>query len=92
MNQKSKCRDLLEYLADYLDGELPANQLSVMEEHLAKCSPCVEYLESYRSTISMVRGCVPKPIEEEACDECPEALIKAILDARGETGESRPLH
>lgn len=92
MNHELKCQDLLEYLADYLDGELPTDQLSVMEAHLGECPPCVTYLESYRSTISMVRGCVPKPIEEEACEECPEELIKAILEARGETGDARPLH
>ena len=92
MNQELKCQDLLEYLADYLDGELPRDQHSVLEEHLGKCSPCIEYLESYRSTISMVRGCVPKPIEAEACDECPEELIKAILEAQQKPGESPPLH
>ena len=76
------CRELLEYLAGYLDGELPAGELEILEGHLEKCPPCVEYLDTYRSAIQLARSCVPKLEEKEACEACPEELIRAIVDAQ----------
>ena len=95
MNPQSRmtCKELLEFLADYLDGELPHEQLDVLETHLDKCGPCVDYLESYRSTISMIRDCVPKPVDDSACGDCPEELIKAVMEARrNEPGSTDTLH
>ena len=41
------CRELIDFIMEYLDGELPQEQRSVFEEHLKLCPPCLEYLESY---------------------------------------------
>jgi anti-sigma factor RsiW len=44
------CREFLEFISTYLDGELPAPELVEFERHLAICPACVRYLASYSKT------------------------------------------
>jgi anti-sigma factor RsiW len=74
------CRELLDFILDYVEGELPEAQRAEFERHMAACPPCVAYLDSYRKTAEIVR-------ELAECDEqlvagAPEPLIAAILAAR----------
>jgi anti-sigma factor RsiW len=75
------CEELTGFLADYLDGELPAATRSTFEAHLTVCAACVEYLRTYRDTIRLGRTAC----EDEAAD-APETLVRAVLDARRERG------
>jgi anti-sigma factor RsiW len=73
------CRDAIDFLAGYLDGELAPETAGAFEAHLAICADCVDYLAGYAQAIRLAR---------EAHDvdalpgEVPEALLRAILDAR----------
>ncbi len=71
------CREFVEFLMSYLDGELAAEPLRVFEEHMQMCPPCVTFLETYRDSIRL-----GKCVCQEQEDEVPEALIQAILAAR----------
>ena len=73
------CREMIEFLMDYLDGELPENVKMCFDMHLQMCPPCVEYLKTYRDTISIAKTCCAK---NSVCEEMPEPLIQAILAAR----------
>jgi anti-sigma factor RsiW len=75
------CRELIEFLADYLDGELSAAQRVAFEAHLAVCPYCVDYLASYRETIHLGRRALAA--EAEVLEEVPAQLVAAILAARG---------
>ena len=44
-----KCRELAEFLMDYVSGELPQESRTHFEFHLSKCKNCHEYLVQYRS-------------------------------------------
>jgi hypothetical protein len=55
------------------------------EEHLIECPACVDYLESYRTTITLAAGC-EKDLGHGAV---PEELIAAILAAQKEAS-SKP--
>jgi anti-sigma factor (TIGR02949 family) len=44
------CRELIDVLADYLDGVLPSDLAAELERHLAECAPCRAYLATYRAT------------------------------------------
>ncbi len=84
------CRDLAEFLIDYLDGDLPAEQRLVFETHLRRCPPCEAYLRTYEATIR-----ITKLVHTETCPEkghtCPEELVLAILAAsRNPTLRSEP--
>lgn len=71
------CQEILDFLADYIGGELPAAQRAEFERHLAICPPCVAYLKSYEQTIKLGK-CACSDADEKP----PEELIKAILAAR----------
>jgi len=75
------CKELVEFMVDYLSDQLPALQRQVFERHLNACPPCLSFLETYRETIELGRcactdpdGPIPKAV--------PERLVEAILAAR----------
>lgn len=72
------CRQCVDFLMDYLEGSLPAEEREVFERHLAHCPPCVTYLDTYRQAVQLGK----EAYCSESC-EMPEELIKAILAARG---------
>ena len=46
------CREFLEFLMSYLDGELSAIARRRFETHLVECLACVNCLATYRETIT----------------------------------------
>ena len=78
-----KCSELIDFIADYLTGELPPDARQEFERHLNACPPCQAYLQTYGDTIRLSRTALceghdhPKPT-----DTVPEDLVKAILAAR----------
>lgn len=75
------CQELVEFLMQYLDGELSPEECAAFEEHLGECPDCIVYLETYRETVRvgrMVCKCPNDPVPADV----PEELIRAILAAR----------
>jgi anti-sigma factor RsiW len=74
------CRELIETLAAYLDGELAPKPRAAFEAHLSLCPACVDYLASYRETIRLGKqACDP---DAEFPADVPRELVDAILAAR----------
>jgi anti-sigma factor RsiW len=69
------CRDVLEFLMSYLNGELPADQVTAFEEHLSLCPSCVNYLNSYQQTVTLGRSVAESDTEVAL----PEELVQAVL-------------
>ena len=74
------CRDVIEFLAEYLDGELSAHTTAEFERHLAICVSCTAYLATYRETIRLSRYAASQ--RDDLLDDAPEELIEAILRSR----------
>jgi anti-sigma factor RsiW len=74
------CRDLIEFLAGYLDGELDPACRERFDSHLAICPDCRRYLETYRETARIAS--VAYEDDGAPPPEVPEPLIRAILAAR----------
>jgi len=74
------CRDIIEFLAEYLDGELSAHTNAEFERHLAVCKSCLAYLATYRETIRATRFASAQ--KDDLLDDAPEELIEAILHTR----------
>ena len=47
------CREVVELITGYLEGELPRRQRRRLENHLAGCEHCDEYLHQMRATIAI---------------------------------------
>ena len=63
------CRQAVALVADYLEGRLPARDVARLEEHLAACPHCSEYVAQIRATIDALGRVEPDDLSEEAVDE-----------------------
>lgn len=75
------CRDFLDFIMGYLDGELPADVRAPFERHLSLCPDCDRYLRRYRATAVAARPAFAEP-EAAVPDEVPDELVRAILASR----------
>lgn len=79
------CRELIEFLMAYFDGELDEPQKAEFERHLEICPPCVAYLRTYQETVRLGKTVGRHP-DDSVPPEVPEELVKAILSARARAG------
>jgi anti-sigma factor RsiW len=60
------CRQVVELVTEYLDGVMEPKRRARFEAHLAGCDGCTNYLEQFRTTVSVVGrldiGDVPEPV------------------------------
>ena len=75
------CREFVDFLMEYLDGNLAPGEKEVFEQHLADCPPCVVYVDTYRETVRLGADLLCEP-EGAPPEDVPEALVTAILAAR----------
>jgi anti-sigma factor RsiW len=47
------CRQLVELVTDFLDGELAPADRAAVEAHLARCEHCTSYLEQVRRMLEL---------------------------------------
>ncbi len=77
------CKELIDFLDDYVDDAQPPAVRHEFERHLAVCPPCVAYLNTYRETIRLGRSlCAEHADAIPVPEDVPEDLIRAILAAR----------
>lgn len=79
------CRELVEFLDDYIANEIPAEQLADVERHLAACPTCVAYMNTYRESVRMGRRLLCTS-PDALVDDVPPDLVRAILAARARRG------
>jgi anti-sigma factor RsiW len=75
------CKELIEFLSEYLDGGLPSDVAAAFEKHLAICPDCVAYIASYHQTIDLAKKAIVGP-DSPVPDDVPEDLVEAILAAK----------
>jgi anti-sigma factor RsiW len=77
------CRELADFILDYLSGDLAADVRAAFEHHLTLCPACVNYLDAYKATIDLTRRVVRGADgSADAPSDAPEELVRAILAAR----------
>ena len=76
------CRELIEFLHLYLDGELPPDRVVEFERHLSVCESCVNYIETYKQAIALGKAAC-RDWDAPAGEEFPEEFVAAVLTARG---------
>ena len=68
------CQQLIDFLDDYVAGDLPPDRAEGFEYHLSRCPSCVAYVASYRETIRITQYTAAVEIEDVPAD-----LLTAIL-------------
>jgi anti-sigma factor RsiW len=69
------CAEFVELVTEHLEGALPPDLERAVEEHLALCDPCVEYLEQIRGTVRLLRTLPADPL--------PPVVREQLLDVYG---------
>lgn len=75
------CREFAEFIADFLDGTLPASQRTEFDGHLARCRNCARYLDGYRQSIALGKQAF-SALDDPVPADVPEDLVEAIARAR----------
>ena len=71
---KDECREVLDNLERYLDGECPADLEAVVAEHLSDCPPCLHRSDFERALSSL--------IARHCRDTAPAGLLDRVLTTR----------
>ena len=50
------CKECLELLHDYLEGELSPDVSASLEEHFKDCPPCIAFVNTYKYTTYLCRS------------------------------------
>ena len=66
------CKECLDLLYDYLEGDLDSETTKSLEEHFEDCPPCISFLNTYKSTTNICR-------ETLSQTKIPEAVRDSLL-------------
>jgi hypothetical protein len=73
------CKELAELLMAYCDGDLPKEYCDLICQHVRLCSPCLNYMESYRITVKLTRSLPTAAMPQHFVDK-----LRAALEEKGE--------
>ncbi|MCI0610097.1 MAG: zf-HC2 domain-containing protein [Anaerolineae bacterium] len=76
MDEKMACKELVELVTEYLEGNLPDETRLRFEQHLSGCAGCTAYLEQMRQTIRLTGRLREESLTPQQQDE----LLKLFRD------------
>jgi anti-sigma factor RsiW len=74
------CRELVELVTAYLEGDLSSGERKRFDAHLSACDGCTMYVEQMRRTIELTGTLQVADVSWEA----EEALVRAFRDWKGQ--------
>jgi len=75
------CKEFIDFLSAYLDGELSVERKLLFDKHLTACPDCVAYMDSYNLTIGLLND-KSLPTDSDVPADVPQSLLDAILAAQ----------
>ena len=69
LNNDLSCKELVELVTEYLEGNLPPADRERFEVHLTTCSGCTNYLQQIRQTIHILGKLTEETIASQTRDE-----------------------
>ncbi|MEK9627930.1 MAG: zf-HC2 domain-containing protein [Nitrospinota bacterium] len=75
------CKECLDLLYDYIDGNLDQETTKTLEEHFEECPPCLAFLNTYKSTTNVCRENLS---EAGIPDVVRDTLLKVINKQKAE--------
>ncbi|MEJ2077515.1 MAG: zf-HC2 domain-containing protein [Acidobacteriota bacterium] len=54
MKEFFKCQECVDLLTDYLEGNLEPQVREKLDEHLAGCAPCINFVRSFEKSTTML--------------------------------------
>ena len=76
------CQELVELVTEYLEGQLPPDELARFEAHLTACRNCRAYLAQMRQTVDALGHVSLDSLSPKALRELQRAFEGWKRDAR----------
>jgi anti-sigma factor RsiW len=73
------CRESLERISAYLDGELDASACESIERHCRECPECAAVVQGLRETVGLCRQVASAPLPESVRQLALDR-VRALLD------------
>ncbi len=80
MHANLTCRQVEEFLMDYLERRLGFWKTLQFRLHLLMCPDCSKYFQEYKNTIALGKTVFENP-DDEAAGNVPDELLEAIIRA-----------
>ncbi len=74
----STCREVLQLLTEYLEGDLAPTERAEFEKHMEACSPCRAFLRTYAKADELSRAA----LREADIPEELQRRVRAFLRTR----------
>jgi anti-sigma factor RsiW len=71
-----ECKDLVEAVTAYLEGDMPPQDRARFDEHLALCAGCTNYLAQIRETIRLTGS-----LDADALPETQRTALQGVFRA-----------
>jgi anti-sigma factor RsiW len=75
------CKDAINLLLDFIDGEIPPEEAKHLREHLQGCAPCIDFLRTYKATPGLCRRALAQQMPQEVSARLTEYLRSRIKSA-----------
>lgn len=72
-----RCKECIDLLVDYLEGELPEEQEKKLDEHFMGCPPCLDFLDQYRASTQLGKKALVEEMSQALADKLSEFLNKS---------------
>jgi anti-sigma factor RsiW len=61
MEHREHCRELMEFLSDYVDGTLEAQLCAEIERHMSGCENCTVVVDTLKKTVYLYQATSSNP-------------------------------
>ncbi len=72
------CKEFVDFIRAYRDGELTGASRRVFEDHISNCKRCEIYLREYGEVIALAKGAYADP-DDDIPAEVPREMVDAVL-------------
>ena len=73
-----RCRDVVDLILSYLEGTLDPRERKAFEAHIADCTNCWRFLQTYRETVALGQQLRQEAIPPEVRERL-EAFLRSRL-------------
>ncbi|NPA26014.1 MAG: hypothetical protein GXO36_00215 [Chloroflexi bacterium] len=80
-SMSSACRQWLDPISQYVDGELEEELCEALEAHLQHCPDCRLYLDTLAKTVRIVRASL-REVPIELPSDLQERILRRVREAK----------
>ena len=78
MKKSSECQNIKEYIEDYLEGRLSAQEAAEIEAHLVSCSDCQKEFKQWQKLFQELSSLSQSSVEEQLSSDFTAQVMQKI--------------